>query len=113
MENFIKSMLADVDTCVAANFSDVDAVYDEFLADPSKFDEIGRMNTKDINMMHCKVENIKDIKDPDPDPSSIHKMHVEYQKNKCFRTKMTNESMKIKIINAIKKKLKPANVSSR
>ena len=64
MDAFINKMLADVDACVAANFNDIDVVYGEFLADPSKFDEIGRMNTKDINMLHCKhIEIIDDIND--------------------------------------------------
>lgn len=112
MDAFINKMLADVDACVAANFNDIDVVYDEFLADPSKFDEVGRMNTKDINMMHCKhIEIIDDIDDINENASmSIHKMHMDYQTNKPFRTRMTNESKKIKIINAIRKKLKPESI---
>ena len=111
MDAFINKMLADVDACVAANFNDIDVVYGEFLADPSKFDEIGRMNTKDINMLHCKhIDDIDDINDINKNASmcmSIHKMHMDYQTNKPFRTTMTNESIKIKIIKAIRKKLKP------
>ena len=115
MDAFINKMLADVDACVAANFNDIDVVYGEFLADPSKFDEIGRMNTKAINMMHCKhIEIIDDINENNDinGSASIHKMHMDYQTNKPFRTTMTNESIKIKIIKAIKKKLKPKMIEA-
>ncbi len=50
MESFINDMLADVDACIDDHFGDIDIIYKEWLADPTPFDCIGVMNSKEVAM---------------------------------------------------------------